>query len=192
MEQILTKEQTGIKIQNQSTFLMIFLSVMGVIMLLYSATAMYAAVDMKAKTDPDAQITTTFVQNIGTETSTESHTYALSASLTNMYEKFFSGIFSSAVLFAAVSLFAVIKKTGTPFTRRVIIRLYLISGLLLAGALMSPVLAIILCHLTEGVVYAKIVFSSMGFGVVLAVVVFALIRIFSYGTVLQQESDETL
>ncbi|MBQ5310427.1 MAG: DUF2975 domain-containing protein [Oscillospiraceae bacterium] len=193
MDNTLTREQAGTKIKDQSTVLIIFLSLFGVFMLLYSAAAMYAAAQLRSQiNDPDAQITTTFVQGIDGETVTESHTNTQYASLTVLYEKFFSGIFGAAVLFAAVSLFVMIRKTGTPFTESVIKRMYIISALLLSGTVLSPVLAIAVTVLSQGRAYAKVMFSDMGLGIVLAIVVMALIRIFRYGTVLQQESDETL
>ncbi len=157
------------KIKEQSLVLIILLSFMGVIMLLYSGAAIMGVMQLKANVTP-ANIT----------------------GITIMYEKFFSGLFSAAVMFTAVSLFVVIKKTGTPFLDAVIKRLYIISGTILAGGLLSPVFAIALTFFTEERVSTRIDFTGFVSSVVLSLVVLSLVRIFRYGTLLQQESDETL
>lgn len=161
------------KIKEQSFVLIILLSFMGVIMLLYSGAAILGAI------------------NIRSAVSAASSEPKL-INITIMYEKFFSGLFSAAVMFTAVSLFVVIKKTGTPFLDAVIKRLYIISGTILAGGLLSPVFAIALTFFTEERVSTRIDFTGFVSSVVLSLVVLSLVRIFRYGTLLQQESDETL
>ena len=179
------------KIKEQSVFLIILLSVMGVIMLLYSGAAMLGARELKTHPSQGSSVTA-FADSADEVASADSLSPTSLMSITVMYEKFFNGLFCAAVLFTAVSLFVVIKKKGTPFLDGVIKRLYIISGTIMAGALLSPVFAIALTYFTVGRVSSRINFAGFASSLVLSLVVLSLVRIFRYGTLLQQESDETL
>ena len=167
----LTKEQLQNKIKEQSVLLIIMLTVVGFCMLAYSCVALYTALRAVPSGNMDPMFSYGF---------------------SNMIEKVFSGMFNAAVLFLTAGLFRKMKDSGTPFMDVIIKRLYLISGLMISNAVLSPVLAIAVTVIMKGSVQHRVLFSGMSFGVVLSVVVLVLARIFRYGTMLQQESDETL
>ena len=166
-----TKEQLQDKMKEQSWVLIIILTVVGLCMIAYSGIALYSALTMN---------------NADAMGPVESYGFS------SMFERVFNGLFNAAVLFVAADIFRKIKSSGTPFMQNVIKHLYIISALLMTSAILSPVLAIAVTVVAKGSVQHRILFSGMSFGVVLSLVVLSLARIFRYGTMLQQESDETL
>lgn len=165
-----TKEQIQEKVKGGSGWLSVVLALMGCFMIALSVATLMGALKLH-----------------GQPGNTEAH-----IGLSSLLARSFNGLFYAAVLFTLTVLFRNIKNTGTPFTDTVIKKLYIISGLMFASSVLSPVFAIIAAHLMEGNANYRVIFSDMGFGVVLALIMLALAWIFRYGTMLQQESDETL
>lgn len=91
---------------------------------------------------------------------------------------------------AAVSvvMFADIAKSGTPFSSKSVLLLRVIAVILMLSSVISPaVRAIVLASLGE-----TVTFTTTRGALFLGILVLLLVQIFSYGRLLQQESDETI
>lgn len=93
-----------------------------------------------------------------------------------------------AMFSVSVVMFADIAKSGTPFSDRSIILLRVIAVILMLSSVISPaVRAIVLASLGE-----TVTFTTNRGALFLGILVLLLVQIFSYGRLLQQESDETI
>jgi hypothetical protein len=94
-----------------------------------------------------------------------------------------------AVLFYVRHLFVGITKNNTPFTDECVKDLRMVAGLILVYAIALPVIGSVASYLLDT---ANDLFIFSGSAFFLALMVYFIYLIFSYGTELQKESDATL
>lgn len=174
MTTTMTKEEKLNKIKSVSQSQVYTMLFSGITMLLYSGWSIYEMIGLYNR------------EHSGGFAPTENANFCIHSS------RFFAGFFYAAVLFIASTVFREIMKSGTPFTETIVKKFYIMAGLLVTGAGISPVLGMGLTYLVDGKMCGRYDCATVYPIVVLGAALIALAKIFSYGTDLQQESDETL
>lgn len=174
MTTTMTKEEKLNKIKSVSQSQVYTMLFSGITMLLYSGWSIYEMIGLYNR------------DHSGGFSAADNAGFCLDSS------RLFAGFFYAAALFIASSVFKGIMTSGTPFTEKIVKKFYVIAGLLITGAGISPVLGMGLTYLVDGKVNGRYDSASVYPIVVLGVAMAALGKIFSYGADLQQESDETL